>query len=113
MFVLDNLISPIIFIGSWFLFAEHAILLFIINLFKKKAYHILAVILVAVLQVFHCIKVCNDSSPAGFILASFVVLPLWVGYLLSHLKTFFSRIVFSCITFIVFLKWILWLASMI
>ncbi len=43
MFVLDNLIFPIMFIGSWFLFAEHAILLFIINLFKKRAYHIIAV----------------------------------------------------------------------
>ena len=106
MFVLDNLIFPIIFIGSWFLFAEHAILLFIINLFKKRAYHIIAVILVAGLQVFHCIKVCNDSSHIGFICASFVVLPLWVGYLLSHLKTISLQIVVSCIAVFAFLRWI-------
>ena len=112
MFVLDNLAFPIIFIGSWLLFAEHAILLFVINLFKRKTPHIVTVSLVIILQALYCIKVCGYSSYVDLICASFTVLPLWIGYLLSHLKKIFPYIIFSCASLVAFPLWIFWLARL-
>ena len=105
MFVLDNLAFPVLVIGSWLLFAEHAILLLIINLFKRKALHILTVGLVIILQALYCIKMF-DSSNVGLICASFAMMPLWIGYLLSHLKKTFPYVVFCCVSLVAFPLWI-------
>ena len=81
---MDSLLFPILFIGAWLLFAVHAVLLFILCLPKGRIWRSAAYLLVLSIQILHCYNTVNVTSPYGYVIAGFIVLPVWIGYLVDR-----------------------------
>lgn len=84
VFAMDSLLFPILFIGAWLLFAVHAVLLFILCLPKGRIWRSAACLLVLSIQILHCYNTVNVTSPYAYVIAGFIVLPVWIGYLVDR-----------------------------
>ncbi len=88
MLVVDSLLFPILFIGSFFLFIEHSFYLFILSVPQERKWRVLTVSFVAIIQLLECYLRCNFSSRYGYIFAGFIFIPVWIGYvIMSKTKT--------------------------
>lgn len=84
-FALDLLLFPILFIAVFLLFAEHFLFIFFLIKTRNTKFYIFAIISVLLLQSLQIYEHIDFSSFYGAIAASYIALPVWIGYILSRI----------------------------
>ena len=77
---MDSLLFPVLFIATWLLFIEHAVLLFILSLPKRTVWSTVTCMSVLLIQLIHCYNTFNVGSPYSYIFAGSILIPVWIGY---------------------------------